>query len=267
MTITEQLARLGEVRAPKTLLPAILSAVTVDQYGLISDQGGRPRAGSAEHGRQGGVPPQLIWPLWIAWNRDGVSAVMRADANDEAAFTAWFKGEFGRPLRRADSVPASLRRTRRYDLSAQTPFERAVLLKTSQIPRGQVRTYSWVAREIGHPAAVRAVGTALANNPIPVLIPCHRVIRTDGIIGNYGAGGTEAKKQILTAEGVDPAEMERLAKAHVRYFGSKTTRIFCLPTCHHARRVQARYQLEFRSEGEARAKGYRPCKVCRPAVA
>ena len=246
MTITEQLARLGEVSAPPTLLPAILSAVAGDQYGLISEE---------------------VWPLWIAWNRDGISAVMRADENDEAAFKAWFKSEFGRPLRSAESVPASLRRARRYDLSEQTPFERAVLLKTAQIPRGQVRTYSWVAREIGHPAAVRAVGTALANNPIPVLIPCHRVVRTDGIIGNYGAGGTEAKKQILTAEGVDPAEMERLAKAHVRYFGSKTTHIFCLPTCHHARRVQPRHQLEFHDEGEARAKGYRPCKVCRPAAA
>jgi O-6-methylguanine DNA methyltransferase len=246
MTVTEQLARLGEVSAPATLLPAILSAVAGDQYGLVSEE---------------------VWPLWIAWNRDGVSAVMRADENDEAAFRAWFQGEFGRPLRRAASVPASLRRARRYDLSEQTPFERDVLLKTAQIPRGQVRTYSWVAREIGRPAAVRAVGTALANNPIPVLIPCHRVIRTDGVIGNYGAGGTEAKKQILAAEGVDPAEMERLAKARVRFFGSRTTHIFCLPTCHHARRVQARHQLQFHSEGEARAKGYRPCKVCRPAVA
>jgi O-6-methylguanine DNA methyltransferase len=246
MSITDQLARLGEVSAPSTLLPAVLAAVAGDQYGLLGEE---------------------VWPLWIAWNRDGVAAVMRADQNDEAVFTGWFRKEFGRPLRRATSVPAGLRRSRRYDLGEQTPFERAVLLKTAQIPRGQVRTYSWVAREIGHPAAVRAVGTALANNPIPVLIPCHRVIRTDGIIGNYGAGGTEAKKQILSAEGVDPAEMERLARARVRFFGSRTTHIFCLPTCRHARRVQPRYQLEFHSEGEARAKGYRPCKVCRPAPA
>jgi len=61
--------------------------------------------------------------------------------------------------------------------------------------------------------------------------------------------------------------MERLARARVRFFGSRTTHIFCLPTCHHARRVQPRHQLEFHSEGEARAKGYRPCKVCRPAAA
>jgi O-6-methylguanine DNA methyltransferase len=246
MSITDQLARLGEVTAPSTLLPAVLAAVAGDQYGLVAED---------------------VWPLWIAWNRDGISAVMRADQNDEAAFTVWFRKEFDRPLRRAESVPASLRRTHRYDLSERTPFERDVLLKTAQIPRGQVRTYSWVAREIGRPAAVRAVGTALANNPIPVIIPCHRVIRTDGIIGNYGAGGTEAKKQILAAEGVDPAEMERLARARVRFYGSSTTHIFCVPTCRHARRVQPRSQLEFHTEGEARAKGYRPCKVCRPVAA
>ena len=246
MSITAQLARLGEVAAPPSLLARVLAAVAGDQYGLLSGD---------------------VWPIWIAWNREGISAVMRADENDEAAFRRWFGEQFARPLRRAESVPASLRRSRRYDLREQTPFERSVLLKTAQIPRGEVRTYSWVAREIGRPAAVRAVGTALANNPIPVVIPCHRVIRTDGIIGNYGAGGTEAKKEILAAEGVDPAEMERLARARVRFFGSRTTHIFCLPTCRHARRVQPRYQREFHSEREARSEGYRPCKVCRPAAA
>lgn len=246
MTVTDQLARLGDVTAPQSLLPSVMAAVAGDRYGLVEGE---------------------VWPLWIAWNRDGISAVMRADENDEAAFTAWFGSAFGRTLTRADEVPAALRRSRRYDLNDLTPFERDVLLKTATIPRGEVRTYSWVAREIGRPAAVRAVGTALANNPIPVLIPCHRVIRTDGIIGNYGAGGTSAKKEILAAEGVDPAQMERLARERVRFFGSRTTHIFCLPTCRHARRVQPRHQMEFHSEKEAFGKGYRPCKVCRPAVA
>jgi O-6-methylguanine DNA methyltransferase len=246
MTITEQLARLGEVSAPPSLLKSVMTAVAGDQYGLIEDD---------------------VWPLWIAWNRDGVSAVMRADQNDEAYFRNWFGAEIGRPLRRAEAVPAGLRRARRYDLSELTPFERDVLLKTAQIPRGEVRTYGWVAREIGRPAAVRAVGTALANNPIPVLIPCHRVIRSDGVIGNYGAGGTAAKKEILAAEGVDTVLMEQLARAGVRYFGSRTTHIFCLPTCRHGRRVQLRHRLEFHSEREARANGYRPCKVCRPVEA
>jgi len=126
---------------------------------------------------------------------------MRADENDEAAFTGRFREQFGRPLRRAESVPASLRRSRRYDLREQTPFERLVLLKTAQIPRGEVRTYSWVAREIGRPAAVRAVGTALANNPIPYFIPCHRVVRTGHGLGGYG-GGLDKKQLLLDLEGV-----------------------------------------------------------------
>src|SRR5437879_3189574 len=71
----------------------------------------------------------------------------------------------------------------RYDRRGLTAFDQSVLRKALQIPRGQVRPYNWVAREIGHPAAVRAVGTALANNPTPYLIPCHRVIRADGVIG------------------------------------------------------------------------------------
>ena len=125
MSITEQLARLGEVTAPASLLPAVLAAVAGDQYGRVNEE---------------------VWPLWIAWNRDGISAVMRADENDEAAFTGWFK-EFGRPLRRAESVPASLRRSRRYDLSEQTPFERDVLLKTAQIPRARsAPTAGWRGR-------------------------------------------------------------------------------------------------------------------------
>ena len=73
----------------------------------------------------------------------------------------------------------------RYDLDALTEFERAVLAKALEIPAGEVRPYGWIAREIGRPKAVRAVGTALGRNPVPLLIPCHRVVRSDGRIGNY----------------------------------------------------------------------------------
>lgn len=103
----------------------------------------------------------------------------------------------------------------RFDLSGLTEFERAVLEKTLEIPPGQVRSYAWVAREIGRPRAVRAVGSALARNPIPVLIPCHRVVRSDGVIGQYGAGGTAAKRAILESEGVDTRRLRRLEAAGV----------------------------------------------------
>ena len=120
--------------------------------------------------------------------------------------------------------------------------------------------------EIGHPAAVRAVGTALGHNPVPLLIPCHRVVRSDGHIGQYSLGGPENKRTLLEWEGADPDELERLAKAGIRYIGSDTTHIVCHPTCHHARRVTDRHRITFRSMDEAARSGYRPCKICRPVA-
>ncbi len=87
------------------------------------------------------------------------------------------------------------------DISWLTPFQQKVLEKTAEIPRGQVRTYGWVAQEIGQPGAVRAVGTALGHNPIPFLIPCHRVVRAGGDLGQYSSGGPAVKARLLRAEG------------------------------------------------------------------
>jgi O-6-methylguanine DNA methyltransferase len=140
-----------------------------------------------------------------------------------------------------------------------------VLLKALEIPRGEVRPYGWIAREIGRPAAVRAVGTALAHNPIALFIPCHRVVRTNGHIGEYGAGGPEAKTRMLAHEGLDARELERLAGAGVRLLGSRTTHIFCFPSCRHARRIGAANRVGFGGHLEAIRAGYRPCRDCRPA--
>ena len=76
--------------------------------------------------------------------------------------------------------------------------------KALEIPRGEVRPYGWIAAEIGRPKAVRAVGTALGHNPVPLIVPCHRVVRTDGTIGQYSLGGPGNKRTILSAEGLDP---------------------------------------------------------------
>jgi O-6-methylguanine DNA methyltransferase len=153
----------------------------------------------------------------------------------------------------------------RFDLRELTDFERAVLLKTLEIPRGEVRTYGWVAREIGHPRAVRAVGSALRRNPVPILIPCHRVIRSDGL-GNYAGGAPERKRAILSFEGADPDWVEALARRGVHFTGSRTTGIFCVPTCRNARRTREQNLVSFQSEQEAAEAGFRPCRVCRPAV-
>ena len=85
------------------------------------------------------------------------------------------------------------------DLSAATHFKRKVWRITRLIPYGKTRSYRWVAHKIGKPKAVRAVGQALARNPLPIIIPCHRVVTSDGRLGGY-SGGVEMKKHLLHLE-------------------------------------------------------------------
>ncbi len=87
------------------------------------------------------------------------------------------------------------------DWGAMAPFQRAVLEATATVPFGHLDTYAGIARKIGKPGATRAVGNALGRNPIPVIVPCHRVIRSDATIGGY-TGGLEIKEHLLTLEGV-----------------------------------------------------------------
>ena len=90
---------------------------------------------------------------------------------------------------------------------AGTAFQEAVWRELRKIPPGETRSYAEIAAAIGHPKAVRAVGTANGDNHVSVLIPCHRVIRSDGSLGGYG-GGIERKKKLLAAEGHTVAEPE-----------------------------------------------------------
>ena len=215
-----------------------------------------------------------IGPLYVAWATTGITAAERA--GDPDGFETEYELRHGRPLQRVAEMPERMlgqiqkrfegQRTAgpKVDLDTLTEFERAVLLKTLEIPYGEVRPYSWVAREIGRPKAVRAVGSALAGNPVTFVIPCHRVVRADGHIGNYGAGGPDAKREVLELEGIDTSELERMAGGGVRYTGSDSTSIYCYPSCRHARRTSQKHEVRFRSAEEARDAGYRPCKVCRP---
>ena len=87
----------------------------------------------------------------------------------------------------------------RLDLSGATSFQREVWEITRLIPYGETRSYTWVAGQIKRPGAVRAVGQALVQNPLPVIIPCHRVLNIDGKLGGY-SGGVEMKKHLLFLE-------------------------------------------------------------------
>ena len=212
--------------------------------------------------------------LFVAFNDAGIRSVVAASAvaDDELRFEQAHEARFGRRPAPAMRPPAGLAealrtgsgRRLRYDLRDASPFQRAVLDKALEIPRGEVRSYSWIAREIGRPAAVRAVGTALARNPVPVLIPCHRVLRRGGDVGDY-AFGSAMKTALLEHERVDLPRLRSLARRGVRFTGSDTTRIFCEPTCHNARRTTSAHEVVFADAATARVAGFRPCRVCRPA--
>ncbi len=83
-------------------------------------------------------------------------------------------------------------------------FRRAVLEYVATIPRGSVCSYGEVAAALGRPGAARAVGQALRANPVPLLVPCHRVVAADGSLGGFSAGGRRQKERLLQAEGALP---------------------------------------------------------------
>jgi O-6-methylguanine DNA methyltransferase len=92
-------------------------------------------------------------------------------------------------------------------------FERSVYRAALTIPKGQTRSYQWIAGRIGRPGACRAVGNALHKNPYPVVVPCHRVICADGSLGGF-ARGAGAKKRLLEREGVDCARIGCYNQGH-----------------------------------------------------
>jgi methylated-DNA-[protein]-cysteine S-methyltransferase len=110
------------------------------------------------------------------------------------------KGEANGPLRRQLTDYFNGNKTGfdcTLDLSGSTPFRRQVWKATMEIPYGQVRSYKWVAERIGKPSACRAVGRALAANPLPPVIPCHRVIRSDGGPGGFGGASADVKTKLM----------------------------------------------------------------------
>lgn len=212
-----------------------------------------------------------IGDVIVTFNPDGVSSVDIADTEAEDRF----RFRFGRPLIRAEA-PAAWGRHISGALEAGTPgqvpidlrsvtqFQAHILRVTATIPKGEVRPYAWLANEVERPKAVRAAGTAVARNPIPLIIPCHRVVRADGHIGNYSLGGTRNKHDLLDHEGARPDWLEDLASHHVRLKGNASTAIYCHPTCRAIRRSKQANVVDFRSGQEAESAGFRACQICRP---
>jgi O-6-methylguanine DNA methyltransferase len=149
--------------------------------------------------------------VYVAMSEEGVCAV--DFLVEEADFLALLD-PLARIRRDPEAVAEALRQLREYfdgerqrfdlpvDLRRTTPFQRRALQLIRDIPVGRVWTYKEVAEKLGRPTASRAVGQAMAHNPVPIIIPCHRVIATSGGLQGYGAGrGIETKRMLLRFEG------------------------------------------------------------------
>lgn len=155
----------------------------------------------------------IVGVVYVAYNSAGVSLVAALAESDFIQSCSSLRGETPRRNKSPpgeigglinDSITgARLVTLGKLDLRGLTPFQQEAISKLQQIPRGQVRTYGWMAASIGHKGASRAIGTAMALNPYPLLLPCYRVIRADGSPGHYSGGPPGFKTRLLKLEGVD----------------------------------------------------------------
>lgn len=157
--------------------------------------------------------PTPLGGLWVAVSEKGLVAVESGVSKDE--FAAYLGKRFKRTVECApERVAEAVKQLNDYldgkrseftipiDWSVMRPFQQAALKATFAIPYGQTRTYGEIARQIGRARAARAVGRAQVTNPMPLVIPCHRVIGADGKLHGYGGGeGLKTKEWLLKLEG------------------------------------------------------------------
>jgi O-6-methylguanine DNA methyltransferase len=209
-----------------------ISIGLLDRLSIEATPGGVARIDLGDAAPAGGAAAR--------WNPSGGGAARRIAARAREEMSEYLHGR-----RAFFSVPV--------DLSALPEFQRQVLQTALRIPFGEARSYAWIARRIDRPRATRAVGTALARNPVPFIVPCHRVLRTDGGLGGY-ALGLPLKRRLLEFERGTPV-LE----------GRASTGIVCRVGCRALRRARPDTRIVFATLGDARSVGYRPCAVCRPS--
>jgi methylated-DNA-[protein]-cysteine S-methyltransferase len=139
----------------------------------------------------------------VAYEREGHEGILQQLADRLSPRILEAPARLGSAARQIDEYFAGRRHAfdLPLDLSLSAGFRRTVLQHLGEIPFGVTESYTEVARAVGSPKAVRAVGTACATNPLPVVVPCHRVLRSDGSLGGY-IGGLDAKTFLLHLEAV-----------------------------------------------------------------
>jgi methylated-DNA-[protein]-cysteine S-methyltransferase len=149
---------------------------------------------------------------------------------------------------------------------AGSEFRREVLHATAALPYGAVISYARLAREIGRPTATRAVAQALRHNPLPIVVPCHRVIGSTGALTGYAGDKLALKERLLTLEGVRVAHARRNPRIvrDTMYVVADHDTEYCLPTCGSLSTLPLWRLTLFGSRERAESAGLAPCTSCRP---
>ena len=224
------------------------------------------------------VFPTPLGPVLIAATERGIALVeyvARRDGSD-----SWLLGQREVELERdasslarfhdeLDEYLARRRRTLEWPLDlrfASSDFQRAVMKATAAVPYGAVSSYAGIASDIGRPSAVRAVAGALRHNPIPIVVPCHRIVGSSGALVGYAGSRIGLKERLLDVEGVRVAHRRREAEIErgTMYAWDRSCREYCLPTCGAISERPIGKVTLFASAREARALGLAPCGGCRP---
>jgi O-6-methylguanine DNA methyltransferase len=222
-----------------------------------------------------GVFPSPLGPILLARTELGMSMVEYLD-RDDAGASRWLR-DAGLDARPATTELEPFHRElldflagRRTHLDwpldlrlARSDFERAVLRATAAVPYGAVSSYTGIAGDIGKPEAVRAVAQALRHNPVPIVVPCHRIVGVRGDLVGYAGNRTGLKERLLGLEGV-PTHAARVARTAMYHYDPNPDHQYCLPSCGDiARRPLGQVRLFSRRE-LAEATGLSPCVDCRP---
>jgi len=224
------------------------------------------------------VFPSPLGPILIAASEHGVALVeyLRGDARDSRLFRMGDVDtqEGGGALERLHGELLDYLAGRRTRLEwpldlrfARSDFERAVLQATAAVPYGAVSSYTGIAGDVGKPNAVRAVAQALRHNPLPIVVPCHRIVGVGGDLVGYAGNRLGLKEQLLAVEGVPTvsrAHAARIARAAMYHYDPNPDRQYCLPTCGDIGKRPLGVVKLFARRELAETIGLSPCVDCRP---
>ena len=219
-----------------------------------------------------------IGPIRIGRTDKGVALVEFVSPDDSKETVARFKKNFaveqseGNFAALTQKLEAYLNGSRQAldwaidDALMRSDFQRQVLQAASEVPYGTLTTYLGIAERINQPKAVRAVAQALRYNPVPIQIPCHRIIGSNGNLTGYAGNKVALKRDILAVEGI-PTVQSKSGFAVARnqlYIGRQQEYVFCRPSCEASKTVRAGDRLLISSRERAEEIGYAACHVCQP---